>query len=246
MRYSWDHHPESEWPLLFLEGTIVPGDYQRLIEFSSTQRNFILLAQTPMIRIDTPGGDVEEAIAISRFIEMSSRPVAAGFFEDDVCASACLYLVVSASVRYFDRDRFLLHRPYINPIRLKEMTPVQARARQREVLRITEDFLRDRDVPSSVIETIARTASVDAAKMTYRQSQELGRVAGWWEEYLIANCGLDRRELLAYKRFEESGSVAFAEANKCGVQLGIPVGLDWLEEEYSRLGVERDWGKSDN
>lgn len=65
-----------------------------------------------LFSINSPGGDVEEAIALGNWIRQSKRAVLL-VRSNSICYSSCVFLVAGASVRFLD-GQVGIHRPYFS------------------------------------------------------------------------------------------------------------------------------------
>jgi hypothetical protein len=176
-------------PYLLMRGEIVPGDYDRLIMYAT--HNGVNLAAIQVI-LSSPGGDVTEALRLGKFLKSIFVPVSVGP-KSGQCASACFIIFASAVDRTSLRGLIGIHRPYLSPERMRSLSPAQAEAFETKAMLDAEDYLHQLRVPNNLVEIMFEHASNEIHWLTddelYRQ---LGKRPPWYEEFLIARCGLDK------------------------------------------------------
>jgi hypothetical protein len=180
---------DSDINYVLLKGEIVPGDYSRLLEFAINKN--VNLAQYPFI-LASPGGDVSEALKIGQLVKSLYATVVVGPATGQ-CVSACFIIFASAVDRIMNNDKMIgIHRPYVYPDRLRSLSPRAAEALETDALLEAEKYLHELRVPTSLVEEMFEQASTEVHWLTRREFLELGRRAPWYEEFLIARCGLDK------------------------------------------------------
>jgi hypothetical protein len=180
---------ESEsWVLM--RGEIKPGDYDKLIRFS-IKNNVNLLAHSFIL--ESPGGDIVEALAIGRLLRSIYAPVVVGP-RFGRCASACFIIFASAVDRVGDPGLIGIHRPYVAPVRLQSLTLDEAEREESKALLDAEKYLHALRVPNAIIDEIFAKASTDVHWLSDHELEQLGTRAPWYEEILVARCGLNTRE----------------------------------------------------
>ena len=107
---------------LLMKGQIVPGDYERLLAFAITNKIDLLRVRYVL---NSPGGDVSEALRIGRLLKSVYANVFVGP-ESGPCASACFIIFVSAVQRDSLDGLVGIHRPYVSPNRLASVSPSAA------------------------------------------------------------------------------------------------------------------------
>ncbi len=160
-----------------LEGTIVPGDYEklrRLVEEScpwDTTRplKHYNVACANGIYLASPGGSVIEAMKIGRLVrslrwsteapddhptELRQIKITALKLQNPrsnyVCASACFFIFVSGIERNSWDDKILLsiHRPFMTDADLRALDANQAMASATQIRSIVEVYLKEMNVPA--------------------------------------------------------------------------------------------------
>lgn len=185
---SSEKGPNSEG--LLLRGDIVEGDYSRLVTF--IQKDTARFNSALGINIGSLGGDVQEALKIAQLVKGTYTRITVGPAIGP-CASACFLIVAASPERNVQSGLLGLHRPYVAPSRLKELSPSEAEALQDKALAQTRLYLQQLAVPSNLIDIMFQNASTEVHWMTFHEIQdELGFRAPWYEQYLIAKCGLDK------------------------------------------------------
>jgi hypothetical protein len=178
-------HP---YPTLVLAGEIVPGDYDRLLEYAT--RNNVDLHILP-ITLATPGGDIAEALKIGQLLKSIYATVVVGP-KTGPCASACFILFASAVNRSAIPGLVGIHRPYLSKERFQALSPPQAEKLETGALLAAEDYLHKLRVPSALVDTMFENASSEIHWLTAEELRALGARPAWYEEFLIARCNLDK------------------------------------------------------
>lgn len=116
--FSWETNEYGNRQLAF-RGPIEEGDAQRLLGFlafgngcqNECQLDTGEYSRAGYIALDSPGGNVREAIKIAKYVEESGLGVFVP--ADATCASACFLIYVSAPMRA-SSGKVIVHRPYFD------------------------------------------------------------------------------------------------------------------------------------
>lgn len=151
-----------------LNGQIYKGDYDKVAAF--------LRARHPTVGdffLNSPGGDVDEALKIGRLFRKYSITTTTSSRRDDgsfsspdpwcrnqncICASACALIWLGGVYR---DGTVGLHRPRTNDPMFKGLSPADASTMYRRVLERVETYLNEMEVPKSIIESMITTSSSD-------------------------------------------------------------------------------------
>ncbi len=184
----------------YLKGEIVKGDYNRLKSFY--RDNY----PGPFdFALQSPGGDVEEAIKIGRlFRKYSITAIAPNNNEevrrllpdfqnssilcqgqDCICASSCALTWFGAPLRSGDVG---LHRPIFRGPGFKDLTPGEAERAYKPVLALIAQYLEEMEVPKAYTEAMVATSSADI-RWTSPNDHDLLDRSPSFAEWLQANCG---------------------------------------------------------
>lgn len=212
-----DVHIDGANPPLLLHGEIQPGDYERLLKYAAA--NHIILAQKALI-LASPGGDVTEALKIGRLVKRLYAEVAVGRTFGP-CASAC-FIIFASSVHRMGMPGFVgIHRPYLSPARFQSLSPSAAETLETHALTDAENYLHELRVPSNLVDTMFEHASTEIHWLSAEElDHQLGESPAWYEEFLIARCGLHRRPSLAGTANQSELQEAEA-ALECGERLTL-------------------------
>jgi ATP-dependent protease ClpP protease subunit len=181
---------EGDVAFVLMRGEIKPGDYNKLIRFS-IGKNIDLLASSFILA--SPGGDIAEALAIGRLIKDLYAPVMVGP-QFGPCASACFIIFASAVDRTSLAGLIGIHRPYVAPARSRALTLTQAEREEAQALLDAEKYLHALRVPNGIIDEMFAKASTDIHWLSDAELEQLGFRPPWYEEVLVARCGLNTRE----------------------------------------------------
>lgn len=218
---------------LVLKGEIVPGDYDALLDVirANPERFW---HKTGFI-LASPGGDVQEALKIARLVKGTYSPVFVGKAAGP-CVSACFFIYVSAVTREAGPGQLGVHRPYINPSRLSTSSAAAAEVTQDRILRQARAYLEDQNVPTNLIDKMFQRASTEVYWLSTDEIEnQLGRRPPWFEQYLIAKCGLDKQ--LERDYFQTNNRALLPQilaVESCGDRLSKGNAEAFLESELSR------------
>jgi ATP-dependent protease ClpP protease subunit len=185
---SGSNEPDDTFVLM--RGEIKPGDYNKLIRFS-VDNNVNFLAYNFILA--SPGGDVAEALAIGRLLKSIYAQAIVGPRYGS-CASACFIIFASAVDRVGVAGLVGIHRPYVAPGRLRSLTVTEAEREETKVLLDAEKYLHTLRVPRALIDQMFSRSSTDIHWLSDDELEQLGWRAPWYEELLVARCGLNTQK----------------------------------------------------
>lgn len=173
-------------PSLIIRGEIVPGDYLKvLVEIArDAERGSPFLLRGRRVWLDSPGGNLQEAIKIGRlFRDIYVRGVAARR-----CASACFFMLAGAVERRFAGE-VAIHNPYLpeGVAKSLDIQPLQQALREAEDQSRTA--LSDFGVPSDLADTMMSRTSAEAYLLTIDDMMRLGLSAPGWSQVRVSKCG---------------------------------------------------------
>lgn len=175
---------------LLLSGKIVSGDYAKLVQVVSDDIPRYL--NSVRIILASPGGDVQEAVKIARFVRSTYREVVVGP-RFGPCVSACFLIFASALTRFAGPEMVAFHRPDVTGEFLKGLSVTDADTNQLSLNKAVKEYLSALQIPIQLIETMM---SMRSTELYWLSGDDLlgriGRRAGWYEQFLITHCGLDK------------------------------------------------------
>lgn len=145
-----------------LEGSIVSGDYDKLLSFVDTNG-------ARSIYLASPGGSVTEAIKIGRLVralrletlipvqvrddlreKLAERHKLTNPKANYVCASACFFVFVAGVKRdhAFGDPILGIHRPYLTDGDLRSLSGNQAMSSASQLRSVVENYLKEMGVPA--------------------------------------------------------------------------------------------------
>jgi hypothetical protein len=223
-----------EREVLLLKGEIVPGDYQRLLKIIGANPDRYW--QSIGMALASPGGDIQEALKIARFVKGLYTPVYVGRATGP-CVSACFFIFASAATREAGgTGKIGIHRPYVHPQRMSSISPRQSEALQNELLKEARSYLEGLLVPTNIIDAMFQRASTEVYWLSRIEIEEqLGRRPPWYEQFLIARCGLDKSlEKRLFKGNDEALLYRLVEVHNCGNRLSYPEAVAFLKTELKK------------
>jgi hypothetical protein len=131
---------------IYVDGQILVGDERKFAEVvDDSKASFI-------ISINSPGGDIETALAIGRLIRARKGGVSVAAGAE--CASACV-LVLAAGVNriIYDRAKIIIHRPYFDG-----ELPLGADydSYYKRIVEVVDSYLREMNVPTELASRMMR------------------------------------------------------------------------------------------
>lgn len=147
-----------------LAGTITAGDTAVFKTLLAADPTLLRLVGVPargfVVGLDSPGGDVYEAMRLGRFLREKRAYVLVG--QSRTCASACVLLLAGATRRSAWFGRVLVHRPYL------EVAPELGLV-ESSWLQMSKDlraYLAEMRVPEALADLMIRTPPEAAHALT--------------------------------------------------------------------------------
>ena len=168
--------------IVVMSGEITRGDYDRILSIVLYKENLPVY-----INIESPGGDIIEAIKLGRLARRGLIGVGPGL----TCNSACAFLVFS-SINHDKggEDSIGLHRPSYNKEYFADLSLNEANKKYKKLDDHVLSYLKEMGVPTAVSEKIMSTPSNRVDYMTIDEYIELaGSKPPAFHEWLIAQCG---------------------------------------------------------
>jgi len=226
---------QSQGCCLMLRGEIRSGDYNYLLDVLLKEPYPFLTNRT--LVLSTPGGDVEEAMKIARLVKGVYGHVEVGEAAGK-CASAGFLIFASAAIRIASPGTVGIHRLYVDPRRLTSLSPSQAVALQNDVFRRARSYLQELQIPTSLIDTMFQRASSEVYWLSRAELEnQIGHYAPWYEEFLIAKCGLDKAVTKEYFNTANPSLLnRLMEFERCGDKLTSKEAEGFLVSEFQKAG----------
>ena len=163
-----------------MEGPINSGDASR---FASA---YLAWDEPPMVfHIDSPGGDVREAMLIGNFIRQSQTPVWSG----RVCDSACVLVLVSGVERRA-HGTVGLHRPRYSEVYYSKLSSSDAAKAYSQATGAITEYMVSMGVHQAAID---RMFQADSGSLDILSAKEASALFGFrvpfYEEWIAAKCG---------------------------------------------------------
>jgi hypothetical protein len=196
---------------LNIVGQIRPGDAERFAQLASEQvtKN---KSKVAFVFVNSPGGDVAEAIRITDLISGMKPDVYVA--NGGVCASSCFLIFLAGYQRvasWVNDDgsmptrekldsRFGLvgiHRPYLKT----PSADIASVKQQEELMRRFRLHLAERQVPQYLVDEMMARPSNDIYWLRERDLELVGPMGAGDEEALIARCGYKRIAKIADEKW---------------------------------------------
>ena len=129
-----------------------------------------------------------------------------------------------------------IHRPYVHPKRLISASVVQAESLQRDALKEARGFLESQDIPTALIDKMFQLASNEIYWLSQEKfAEQVSRRPPWYEQFLIARCGLEKSAERRYFLTSDSSILGqIIAADTCGIELTAKEGRAFLRVELQR------------
>lgn len=180
--------PNDEKPIerLMIQGEIKIGDSKKIRELAVKDRVRFFRAASRGILLDSPGGNVDEAIKIAEILRSLAFPVWA--FQPYKCLSSCFLIYAAAATRYATTDTVGIHRPYFPQNLTLKIDPREAEILYRQKLSEVKLWLERQNVPVILINEMMQRTSQEIYWLDVDDIRKIGANAPWYEEWLIARC----------------------------------------------------------
>lgn len=164
---------------LAIEGRIGKGDYKRLTAFIKQKRRF-----PENVTIQSPGGDVEEAMAIGRLFRKALLDVS----PSGQCNSACALIVFGGAGMSLSDERIGLHRPIYDPKYFAKLSFHEAEDKSRQLDHLVRAYLKEMDVPTAIADKMMAISSSDVFFITTKDYSDQAGSPAAVSEWLSARC----------------------------------------------------------
>lgn len=180
-----------------IDGAIRAGDTKALaVLVAKNERGCKDQDIDPVISFDSPGGDVDEALHMGRFIR--SRKLATAVEHSAVCASACNIAFIGGVSRNVD-GRFGIHRPYALKLSVDESDALKS---YDAIVQTLKAYALDMRVNPELFERMMKISPQNVAYLSRQEMASLG-VTGIdpvWEDVQISRqakvLGISRQEFI--------------------------------------------------
>lgn len=194
--------------VIFIDGEIKKGDVKKVEPLAS---KLVKSGNLVRISINSPGGDLLEAISIGRFIKkIHAYTIIGDMHKNNLkegrtrCYSACFVIFVSGSTRVYMNDETFgdifdvvasssilgIHRPYFDKKSYSNLTLKQARIEHENINKAARVYLERVSVPTKIIDEMFLYSSNEIRFIGLTEfNKEIGKKQPFFEEWLLARCG---------------------------------------------------------
>ena len=186
--------PTSEMSAIRVSGLIEAGDTADFEDIIA--KNSPILRRSIYLSLNSPGGDLVEAIAFAKLI----RKI--GFYtiveENSSCISACFILYAAGFarmgqlplVRSADEVTNIgVHRAFIDRADMAKLSPSEASDVVRRLTALSSKALRELDITDDTIQLIQKTPAAGVRFLTVGQLSAIP-TPPWFDDLAIARCKL--------------------------------------------------------
>jgi hypothetical protein len=200
---------------VYLDGEIAKGDLSRL-KSAFAGRSF-KDEQNAMLVIDSPGGDLQEAMAIGRYVRVSKLTVAVP--DKAKCFSSCVYILAAGVTKMVFGD-VGIHRPY-----LLNIPAGGVEAAMRNALRQSRDYFEYMNIPGQLADTMFSTPPekllilgddqqsfyrLNQTDIAFSEEQDLKKAAFYGmtrQEYIAKWSGFEKESAVCHKISDLMGMI---------------------------------------
>lgn len=165
-------------------GEIVEGDFERLKKAINQHKNRFDHSTKPLILLNSPGGNVLEALAMGRLLRSILAVTIVDSNSD--CNSACVFLLASGVQRVvFGNGRIGLHRPRFGYDIYGNMNPNEAQQSYSALVQKCTVYMSDMGIPPRVFESMLNTPSQEILFIDSNVGEKIGLLGNdpAWEEW---------------------------------------------------------------
>ena len=174
---------------IFMKGEIRDGDYQRFRYFMAKNIDAYIVSNQD-VELDSPGGNLLEAFKMALMLKSMLAVVSVP--KESVCASSCFLLFLGAPERSVKGVKQIgIHRPFFDRKYFASLSATDAEKKTQELLTAVNAFLEENATPRYLIERMNKTSSAEIYWLSADEINDIGKRAAWYEELLIAKCGLN-------------------------------------------------------
>jgi len=184
-----DYKPyrSSSNKLLHIEGTIESGDYDKIIDIIKKDPEYYINNYT--IVVNSSGGNTFESIKIGNLISNTYKKIQV----ENICASSCFNIFISAIDRDFGNGKLGVHRPYFQEELLASLSPEDAEKQKNIIMALVRDFLKGNSVPQNLIDRMFDTQSTKTYWLNKNDINMLGNTPSWFNEFINVMCDYNDR-----------------------------------------------------
>lgn len=216
---------------LSIEGEIRPSDYALLIGKSNKSKHLI-------VRLNSAGGNLETATKIGRYLR--KKNASAFVYNGATCASACVFVLMGAPVRFVESNaKILIHRFY-EPNDTEVNSAIQ-KQKYKKVEKFVGDYLNEMNIPISLLDEMVSVSSTNYKTLTSDELAKfrLNKYDPYYEETMQSieakKYGISKQEYhFRFSRLDICNS-DFNEAKRLNEIEGVP-----FDEAYSSVNKCRE------
>lgn len=171
----------ARFDLFKITGEIQSGDFDKFINYAISENKL-----PGAIIIESPGGNVGEALKFGRFANHMFMSCHA----EKQCNSSCFLIIAGCVDRSLSID-VGIHRPFFNPDDFGKLPFGNAQSKYNRLLRDVEVYLNEMGTPKHLIDDMISVPSDEPKFISYGHMEEtIGKRKPAYHEWLIAKCGI--------------------------------------------------------
>lgn len=153
---------------ILIDGIITPSDYQSFVEKASIveKQNSTPFAVPLAVHLNSRGGNIETAMKIGKRIRNSKSYVVVFINSNDICASACVFILAGAGHRNVDGE-VIIHRPYYDND--NATTAAKQKVNYKKIEKLVKAYLSEMNIPLSLYDEMLAISSDSGKLLTYTE-----------------------------------------------------------------------------
>lgn len=192
-----DHKMPTEWAHVKITGNIVEGDVQKLQQaLNKLEAARDIKSATPIVIIDTPGGDVSVALQMGIILRDSLAYTIVA--PNGNCSSSGVLLLAAGVERSaYSSGRIGLHRPRFEYEPFANLSSEQARAEYDALAKECADYMKKMGISDQVFSDMLKVPSheIRFVDRAYAKKHGLIGTDPAWEEWSRAKGIIKKREI---------------------------------------------------
>lgn len=181
-----------------MTGEIKKGDASRLTRVLTSDP--IRRGEDRFLLLESPGGDIEEAIRIGEVVKSAmliTTLVRIADYENEEngvrrrCVSACFLVFLAGAERKALWGELGVHRPYFDANIYKSKSPLEIAKAQEKIEEEVRRYSKSHGVTDLLLERMMAHSSRQVYWLTDREKNALEGEQSWYQEIMIASCNWD-------------------------------------------------------
>ena len=183
--FIFSEDKDNKAVVIKLSGKIEPGDYKMVLRLLTPGTPITLWAHVYGFELDSPGGDVREAMLIADAL----RDIYPHIRVKGTCASSCVLLYLAGAARSVKPgSRVGIHRPFFPKEYFTSLKASAAEQRYSEMEKSFREYVLHQGLPPSLYEKLLATPSTEVYWLNRDELLLVGEFPPFYQELMEARC----------------------------------------------------------